>query len=38
MKRAQELDPLSPTNDTALGMILIFDRQFQGALENTVSI
>jgi len=33
MKRAQELDPLSPTNDTALGMILIFDRQFQGALE-----
>jgi Flp pilus assembly protein TadD len=33
MKRAQELDPLSPTNDTALGMILIFAREFQGALE-----
>jgi len=33
MKRAQELDPLSPTNDTALGELLIFARQFQGSLE-----
>jgi TolB-like protein/DNA-binding winged helix-turn-helix (wHTH) protein/Flp pilus assembly protein TadD len=33
MKRAQELDPLSPTNDTALGMILVFARQFRGSLE-----
>jgi DNA-binding winged helix-turn-helix (wHTH) protein/TolB-like protein/tetratricopeptide (TPR) repeat protein len=33
MKRAQELDPLSPTNNTALGMILIFARQFRSALE-----
>ena len=33
MKRAHELDPLSPTNNTALGMILIFARQFRGALE-----
>jgi TolB-like protein/Tfp pilus assembly protein PilF len=33
MKRARELDPLSPTNNTALGMILIFARQFREALE-----
>jgi tetratricopeptide (TPR) repeat protein len=33
MKRAQELDPLSPTNNTALGMILIFARQFRSSLE-----
>ena len=33
MKRARELDPLSPTNNTALGMILAFARQFRGALE-----
>jgi eukaryotic-like serine/threonine-protein kinase len=33
MKRAQELDPLSPTNNTALGVILVFARQFRGALE-----
>jgi serine/threonine protein kinase/TolB-like protein/tetratricopeptide (TPR) repeat protein len=33
MKRAQELDPLSPTNNTALGIILAFARQFRGSLE-----
>ncbi len=33
MKRAQQLDPLSPTNNTALGMILAFARQFRGSLE-----
>jgi DNA-binding winged helix-turn-helix (wHTH) protein/TolB-like protein/Flp pilus assembly protein TadD len=33
MKRAQELDPLSPTNNTAMGMILIFARQFRSSLE-----
>ncbi len=33
MKRAHELDPLSPTNNTALGMILVFARQYRGALE-----
>jgi DNA-binding winged helix-turn-helix (wHTH) protein/TolB-like protein/Flp pilus assembly protein TadD len=33
MKRAHELDPISPTNNTALGMILVFARQFRGALE-----
>jgi tetratricopeptide (TPR) repeat protein len=33
MKRAQELDPLSSTNDTALGMILVFARQFRHSLE-----
>jgi serine/threonine-protein kinase len=33
MKRAQELDPLSPTNNGALGMILVFARQFREALE-----
>jgi tetratricopeptide (TPR) repeat protein len=32
MKRAQELDPISATNNTALGVILIFDRQFERAL------
>ena len=33
MKLAQELDPLSPTNNTALGIILAFARQFREALE-----
>jgi eukaryotic-like serine/threonine-protein kinase len=33
MKLAQELDPLSPTNNTALGVILVFARQFREALE-----
>jgi serine/threonine protein kinase len=33
MKRAQELDPLSPTNNTALGIILAFARQYRVALE-----
>jgi len=33
MRRAQELDPLSPTNNTALGTILGFARQFRGSLE-----
>jgi tetratricopeptide (TPR) repeat protein len=33
MKRAQELDPLSPTSNTAMGMILIFARQFRSSLE-----
>jgi TolB-like protein/DNA-binding winged helix-turn-helix (wHTH) protein/tetratricopeptide (TPR) repeat protein len=33
MKRAQELDPLSPTNNTAMGIILVFDRQFRSSLE-----
>jgi eukaryotic-like serine/threonine-protein kinase len=33
MKRAQQLDPLSPTNNTALGIILAFARQFRGSLE-----
>jgi TolB-like protein/serine/threonine protein kinase/Flp pilus assembly protein TadD len=32
MKRAQELDPLSPTNNTALGIALVFARQFREAL------
>jgi TolB-like protein/serine/threonine protein kinase/Flp pilus assembly protein TadD len=32
MKRAQELDPLSPTNNTALGVTLIFARQYRDAL------
>jgi Flp pilus assembly protein TadD len=31
MKRAQELDPLSPTNNIALGMVLAFARQFREA-------
>ena len=33
MKRAQELDPLSPTNNTALGMILVYARQFPASLD-----
>jgi Flp pilus assembly protein TadD len=33
MRRSQELDPLSPTNNTALGIILAFARQYQAALE-----
>jgi eukaryotic-like serine/threonine-protein kinase len=32
IKRAQELDPLSATNNTALGLILIFARQYREAL------
>jgi TolB-like protein/DNA-binding winged helix-turn-helix (wHTH) protein/Flp pilus assembly protein TadD len=32
MKRAQELDPLSPTNNTALGIVLALARQYQEAL------
>jgi TolB-like protein/Flp pilus assembly protein TadD len=32
MRRAQELDPLSPTNNTALGVILGFARDFPGSL------
>jgi tetratricopeptide (TPR) repeat protein len=32
MKRAQELDPLSPTNNSALGTILVFARQFREAV------
>jgi len=32
MKRAQELDPLSPTNNTALGIVLAFARQYREAL------
>lgn len=33
MKRAQELDPLSPTNNTALGIILVYARQFPASLD-----
>src|SRR5207249_3019723 len=33
IKRAQELDPLSPTNNTALGLILGFARQFPSCLH-----
>jgi TolB-like protein/Flp pilus assembly protein TadD len=33
IKRAQELDPLSPTYNTALGLILAFDRQFHASLD-----
>jgi serine/threonine protein kinase/tetratricopeptide (TPR) repeat protein len=33
IRRAQELDPLSPTNNTGLGLILGFARQFRGCLE-----
>ena len=33
MKRAQELDPLSHTNNTALGTMLVFARQFRDALK-----
>ena len=32
MRRAQELDPLSPTNNTALGVTLTFARQYRNAL------
>src|SRR5262249_24455262 len=32
MKRAQELDPLSPTNNTALGIVLALARQYLEAL------
>jgi tetratricopeptide (TPR) repeat protein len=32
MKRAQELDPLSATNNTALGLTLVFARQYRDAL------
>ena len=33
IKRAQELDPLSPTNNSALGLILGLARQFRGCLD-----
>jgi serine/threonine protein kinase/tetratricopeptide (TPR) repeat protein len=33
IKHAQELDPLSPTNNSALGLILAFDRQFHASLD-----
>jgi tetratricopeptide (TPR) repeat protein len=33
MKLTQELDPLSPTNNTALGMSFAFARRFREALE-----
>jgi TolB-like protein/Flp pilus assembly protein TadD len=33
MKRAQELDPLSPTNNTALGIVLAFARHYREALD-----
>jgi len=33
IKRAQELDPLSPTNNLALGLILGLARQFRGCLD-----
>jgi DNA-binding winged helix-turn-helix (wHTH) protein/TolB-like protein/tetratricopeptide (TPR) repeat protein len=33
MRRAQELDPLSHTNNTALGMMLVFARQYRDALS-----
>jgi DNA-binding winged helix-turn-helix (wHTH) protein/TolB-like protein/Flp pilus assembly protein TadD len=33
IKRSQELDPLSPTNNTALGVMLVYARQFRGSLE-----
>ena len=33
MKRAQELDPLSPTNNAALGIILVYARQFPASLD-----
>jgi TolB-like protein/serine/threonine protein kinase/Flp pilus assembly protein TadD len=32
-RHAQELDPLSPTNNAALGMTLVFSRQYPEALE-----
>jgi eukaryotic-like serine/threonine-protein kinase len=33
MKRAQELDPISATNNTALGVLFLFDRQFEQGLS-----
>jgi tetratricopeptide (TPR) repeat protein len=33
IKHAQELDPLSPTNNMGLGLILAFDRQFHASLD-----
>jgi Flp pilus assembly protein TadD len=33
MRRAQQLDPLSHTNNTALGMVLVFARQYRDALS-----
>jgi eukaryotic-like serine/threonine-protein kinase len=33
IKHAQELDPLSPINNTGLGLILAFDRQFHASLD-----
>jgi tetratricopeptide (TPR) repeat protein len=33
MRRAQELDPLSHTNNTALGLVLVFARQYRDALS-----
>jgi DNA-binding winged helix-turn-helix (wHTH) protein/TolB-like protein/tetratricopeptide (TPR) repeat protein len=33
MRGAQELDPLSHTNNTALGMVLVFARQYRDALS-----
>jgi eukaryotic-like serine/threonine-protein kinase len=33
IRRAQELDPLSPTNNSALGLILGLARQFSGCLD-----
>ncbi|HSS17176.1 MAG TPA: protein kinase [Candidatus Dormibacteraeota bacterium] len=33
IKHAQELDPLSPINNTSLGLILAFDRQFHASLD-----
>lgn len=33
IRRAQELDPLSPTNNSALGLILGLARQFRGCLD-----
>ena len=33
MKRAQQLDPLSSTNNTALGLVYLFARQFEPGLR-----
>jgi DNA-binding winged helix-turn-helix (wHTH) protein/TolB-like protein/tetratricopeptide (TPR) repeat protein len=33
MRHAQELDPLSQTNNTALGMVLVFARRYRDALS-----
>src|SRR5206468_4470511 len=33
MKRAQELDPLSATNNTALGISFVFARQYREGLD-----